>query len=84
MSVSYPKKDGHARPSFFGYDNNKDLKVCFLVTHVVSVNFTVLVYFFSCTHVSFSLCLPRVADVESQIGIHDFTVFTGCITCRDE
>ncbi len=34
-SVSYQKKDGrgHARPSFFGYDNDKD-KVCFLVPHV--------------------------------------------------
>ncbi len=36
-SVSYQKKDGrgHARPSFFGYDNDKDLKVCFLVTQVM-------------------------------------------------
>ncbi len=36
-SVSYQKKDGrgHARPSFFWYDNDKDLKVCFLVTHVL-------------------------------------------------
>ncbi len=25
----------HARPSFFWYDNNKDLKVCFLVTRVL-------------------------------------------------
>ena len=35
-SVSYQKKDGrvHARPSFFGYDNDKDLKVCFLVTRI--------------------------------------------------
>ena len=35
-SVSYQKKDGlgHMRPSFFWYDNDKDLKVCFLVTHV--------------------------------------------------
>ncbi len=35
-SVSYQKKDGrgHARPSFFWYDNDKDLKVCFPVTHV--------------------------------------------------
>ncbi len=32
-SVSYQKKDGcgHACPSFFWYDNDKDLKVCFLV-----------------------------------------------------
>ncbi len=28
-SVSY-----HACPSFFWYDNEKDLKVCFLVAHV--------------------------------------------------
>ncbi len=37
-SVSYQKKDGrgHARQSFFGYDNDKDLKVCFLVTHLIS------------------------------------------------
>ncbi len=35
-SVSYQKKDGrsHARPSFSWYDNDKDLKVCFLVTRV--------------------------------------------------
>ncbi len=35
-SVLYQKKDGrgHARPSFFWYDNDKDLKVCFLVTRV--------------------------------------------------
>ncbi len=35
-SVSYQKKDGHchARPSFFWYDNDKDLKVCFLVTRI--------------------------------------------------
>ncbi len=36
-SVSYKKKDGrgHACPSFFWYDNDKDLKVCFLVTRAV-------------------------------------------------
>ncbi len=36
-SVSYQKKDGrgHARPSFFWYDNDKDLKVCFLVMRVM-------------------------------------------------
>ena len=36
-SVSYQKKDGrgHARPSFFGYENDKDLKVCFLMTRVI-------------------------------------------------
>ncbi len=35
-SVSYQKKGerGHARPSFFWYDNDKDLKVCFFVTCV--------------------------------------------------
>ena len=35
-SVSYQKKDGrgHARPSFFWYDNDKDLEVCFLMTGV--------------------------------------------------
>ena len=34
--MSYQKKDGrsHAHPSFFWYDNNKDLKVGFLVTHI--------------------------------------------------
>ena len=34
-SVSCQKKDGrgHVCPSFFWYNNNKDLKVCFLVTH---------------------------------------------------
>ncbi len=37
-SVSYQKKDGrcHAHPSFFWYDNDKDLKVCFLVTHAIN------------------------------------------------
>ncbi len=36
-SVSYQKKDGrgHARPSFFWYDNDKDLKVYFLVKRVI-------------------------------------------------
>ncbi len=36
-SVPYQKKDGrgHARPSFFGYDNDKDLKVCFLATRII-------------------------------------------------
>ncbi len=37
-SVSYQKKDGrgNARPSFFWYDNDKDLlKVCFLVTRII-------------------------------------------------
>ncbi len=36
-SVSYQKKDGrgHARSSFFWYDNDKDLKVCFLVMRVI-------------------------------------------------
>ena len=35
--MSYHKKDGHghARPSFFWYDNEKDLKVCFLVMHLI-------------------------------------------------
>ena len=35
-SVWYQKKDGrsHALPSFFWYDNDEDLKVCFLVTHI--------------------------------------------------
>ncbi len=35
-SVSYKKKDGpgHGYPSFFLYDNDKDLKVCFLMTHL--------------------------------------------------
>ena len=34
-AVSYQNKDGHsqARPSSVWYDNDKDLKVCFLVTH---------------------------------------------------
>ena len=35
-SVSCQKMDGrgHAHPSFFWHDNDKDLKVCFLVTRV--------------------------------------------------
>ncbi len=35
-SVSYQKKDGcgNVCPSFFWYDNDKDLKVCFLVTRI--------------------------------------------------
>ena len=35
-SVSYQKKEGRGNvcPSFFWYDNDKDLKVCFLVTRV--------------------------------------------------
>ncbi len=36
-SVSYQKKDGrgHVHSSFFCYDNDKDLKVCFLVTCII-------------------------------------------------
>ena len=36
-SVSCQKKDrrGHARPSFFCYDNDKDLKVYFVVARVI-------------------------------------------------
>ncbi len=43
-SVSYQKKDGrgHARPAFFWYDNDKDLKVCFLATHVICSHVTTL------------------------------------------
>ncbi len=35
--VSYQKKDGrvHAHPSVFWYDNDKDLKVCFLVMCII-------------------------------------------------
>ncbi len=38
-SVSYQKKDGrgHARPSFFWYGNDKDVKVCFLVTCLICI-----------------------------------------------
>ena len=41
MSVSNQKKDGrvHTRPSFFWYDNDRDLKVYFLVTHVMSLSY---------------------------------------------
>ena len=36
-SVSCQKKDGrgHEHPSFFWYDNDKDLKVCFLVMRII-------------------------------------------------
>ena len=36
-SVSYQKKDGHGHvhPSFFWYDNDKDLLVYFLMTHII-------------------------------------------------
>ncbi len=36
-SVSYQKKDGrdHTRPTFFWYDNDKDLKVYFLMTRII-------------------------------------------------
>ncbi len=36
-SVSYQKKDGHGhmRISFSWYDNDKDLKVCFLVMCII-------------------------------------------------
>ncbi len=35
-SVSYQKKDwrGYMRQSFFWYENDKDLKVCFLVMRI--------------------------------------------------
>ena len=32
-----PKEGAPARQSFFGYDNDKDLKVCFLMAHVIYV-----------------------------------------------
>ncbi len=37
LSLSCQKKNGrgHVHPSFFGYDNDKDLKVYFLVTRVI-------------------------------------------------
>ena len=40
MSLSCQKKDGHghARPSSFWYDNDKDLKVFFLVSLVKCVS----------------------------------------------
>ncbi len=43
-SVSCQKKDGrgHMRPSFFWCDNDKDLKVCFLVTRVLCDLFHIL------------------------------------------
>ena len=42
--VSYPKKDGHghALPSFFGYDKDKDLKVGFLVTQLTKIHTKIL------------------------------------------
>ncbi len=36
VSCQKKKGCGHACPSFFWYDNDKDLKVCFLVMHVIS------------------------------------------------
>ena len=40
-SASYQKKDGrsHARPRFFWYDNDKDLKIYFLVAHITIISF---------------------------------------------
>ena len=40
-SVLYQKNDGrgHARPFFFWYDNDKELKVCFLVAHLINNNY---------------------------------------------
>ncbi len=48
-SESYQKKDGrgHARPSFFWYDNDKDIKVCFLVMHFIS-QLSDIVYLLTC------------------------------------
>ncbi len=54
-SVSYQKKDGHVwlRPSFFWYDNDKDLKVCLLMPHLLYVCiyalYHVLLEFEGCT-----------------------------------
>ncbi len=43
-SVSYQKKDGrgHVCPSLFWYDNDKDLKVCFLETRVICLGCRVM------------------------------------------
>ncbi len=37
LLLSYQKEEGRAwqRPSFFWYDNDKDRKVCFLVTQLI-------------------------------------------------
>ncbi len=35
IKVSVIPKEGYARPSFFWYENDKDLKVCFLVTQLI-------------------------------------------------
>ena len=47
-SVSYQKKDGrsHTCPSFFSYENDKDLKVCFLVTRL---NYIFVLYWYAWT-----------------------------------
>ena len=37
MSCQKTDGRGHARPSYFWYDNDKDIKVCFLVTRIISV-----------------------------------------------
>ena len=52
-SVSYPKKDlrGPAQQSFFRYDNDKDLKVCFLVTCVIWLT-AYIVWGLCCVHCS--------------------------------
>ncbi len=49
-SVSYQKKDGrgHVRPSFFWYDNNKDLKVCVLMMCVIKFDEESVIYRGSC------------------------------------
>ncbi len=82
-SVSYQKKDGHdhARPSFFWYDNDKDLKVCFLVTCVYFICSHSQIYFLAvlkwrCTGpVSFNL--PY--DIKASMLRNSFIFFTSCL-----
>ncbi len=63
-SVSYQKKDGrgHARPSFFWYDNDKDLMVCFLVTRIncLANHRQKIMGSYSCAGVSFTHTTRRL------------------------
>ena len=62
-SLSYQKKDGrgHACQSFFWYDNDKDLKAYFLVTHHMSSQklFTGTVYLHGSHTYQKQTCFPH-------------------------
>ena len=83
-SVSCQKKDGrsHARPSLFDYDNDKDLKVCFLVTcimwgkHVLLKEWKTII--FPCNQILLIMVIRPLPRMMGR-GIFSFNCFFSCL-----